>query len=48
MEEIKADQICLQAVGRAAASVCRYRIGVVLDAELRPVEPKRAARLEDC
>ena len=49
-KELKADQICLLPGGRPRCNfqVCRCRIGVVLDAELRPVEPKRAARLEDC
>jgi hypothetical protein len=43
---LRADQIC--ALPGCKYHVCRCQIGVVLDANLNPVEPKRAARLRDC
>lgn len=45
---LKADQICSLPGSGCKYQVCRCRIGVVLDASLRPTEPKRAAKLEDC
>jgi hypothetical protein len=46
-KELHADEIC--ALPGCRFQVCRCRIGVVLDASgVHPLEPKRAARLENC
>ena len=43
------DLYLAEATGRLRYfQVCRCAIGVVLDANMDPVEPYRAARLEDC
>ena len=45
-QALGADKIC--PLPGCRFQVCRCAIGVVLDANMDPVEPYRAARLEDC
>ena len=45
-QALGADEIC--PLPGCRFQVCRCAIGVVLDANMDPVEPYRAARLEDC